>query len=227
MAMVVLIWLSLFGSLLLLALLPLLFAELMAQSLAKLHLSATSALLLVIAVVLGSFVNIPIKRIPHAETRAVHPLAVFGLNNLWPELRRVRAETVVAVNVGGCVIPVALAVYETAYVLARDPRHLAAVGVACLINIAVCHFLARPVAGVGIALPSLVPALVAASLALLLAPEEAPPVAFIAGIAGPLVGADLLHLRDLEKIASGVVSIGGAGTFDGIVLSGIIAVYLA
>jgi uncharacterized membrane protein len=72
-----------------------------------------------------------------------------------------------------------------------------------------------------------VPALVAALLALLLAPGHAAPVAFIAGIAGPLIGADLLHLRDISKMASGIASIGGAGTFDGIVLSGIVAAYLA
>lgn len=47
------------------------------------------------------------------------------------------------------------------------------------------------------------------------------------GVLGPLIGADLLHLRDIEAAESGVVSIGGAGTFDGIVLSGIIAAYLA
>ncbi|MDE3018136.1 MAG: DUF1614 domain-containing protein [Nitrospirota bacterium] len=41
------------------------------------------------------------------------------------------------------------------------------------------------------------------------------------------VGADLLHLRDIARIATGTASIGGAGTFDGIVLSGIVAAYLA
>lgn len=59
-------------------------------------------------------------------------------------------------------------------------------------------------------------------LALLLVPDHAPPIAFVAGVLGPLIGADLLHLRDIEKIATG-----GAGTFDGIVLSGILAAYLA
>ncbi len=44
---------------------------------------------------------------------------------------------------------------------------------------------------------------------------------------GPLVRADLLHLRDIEVGEIGVVSVGGAGTFDGIVLSGIVAAYLA
>ncbi len=42
-----------------------------------------------------------------------------------------------------------------------------------------------------------------------------------------LIGADLLHLRDIEKLATGIASIGGAGPFDGIVLSGIVAPYLA
>jgi uncharacterized membrane protein len=77
-------------------------------------------------------------------------------------------------------------------------------------------------------MPGFVPPLVSLGTALLLAPGEAPAVAFVAGVLGPLIGADLLHLRDVSKIATtGVASIGGAGTFDGIVLSGIMAAYLA
>jgi uncharacterized membrane protein len=87
--------------------------------------------------------------------------------------------------------------------------------------------MARPIEGVGIAMPGLMPALVAALCAITVTPDQAAPVAFAAGVLGPLIGADLLHLRDLEKIATGVASIGGAGTFDGIVLSGIVAAYLA
>ncbi len=68
--------------------------------------------------------------------------------------------------------------------------------------------------------------IIAAILALLLAPDAAPPVAFLIGVMGPLIGADLLHLKDIEAAETGVASIGGAGTFDGIVLSGIIAAYL-
>jgi uncharacterized membrane protein len=49
----------------------------------------------------------------------------------------------------------------------------------------------------------------------------------VAGVVGSLVGADLLHLADVRRIGTGMASIGGAGTFDGIVLSGIIAAYLA
>ncbi len=53
------------------------------------------------------------------------------------------------------------------------------------------------------------------------------PVAFVAGVFGPLVGADLLHFREVMKMAAPMTSIGGAGTFDGIVLSGLVAAFLA
>jgi uncharacterized membrane protein len=102
-----------------------------------------------------------------------------------------------------------------------------AVGLAVAINTTVCYRLARPVKGIGIAMPALVPPIVAVMSALVLAPDQAPPVAFIAGVLGPLLGADLLHLREIPRISTGMASIGGAGTFDGIVLSGILAAYLA
>jgi uncharacterized membrane protein len=66
---------------------------------------------------------------------------------------------------------------------------------------------------------------VAAILALICAPSEAAPVAYIAGV-GPL-SAPISSLKEIEQGAVGMASIGGAGTFDGIVLSVIVAAYLA
>jgi uncharacterized membrane protein len=103
-AMVLLIWLSLFAALVLLLLLPFVFVEVMSVGLLKLHLSANAALLLILAVIVGSFINIPVKRIQRSATAVYHPLAILGLLDLWPELQRVRSETAVAVNVGGCLI---------------------------------------------------------------------------------------------------------------------------
>jgi len=219
-----LILFSLLISGLLVVLFPLLFAELMAASLVKLHLSPDSALLLVIGIIVGGFINIPVKRLSRSEDVMVYPYAAFGLARRYPRWQRRRSDTIIAVNLGGCVIPTALAIYELAQL---DAAMLPTVGIIAAVNIAVCYLLARPVDGVGITLPGLVPALVAALLAWNLAGGQAAPVAFIAGIAGPLVGADLLHLKDISKMATGVASIGGAGTFDGIVLSGIVAAYLA
>ena len=105
--------LSLFAFLLLLLLLPMLFGELMATSLVKLHLSPEAALLLMVAIIVGGLVNIPVKRIAHERVVPAHPLAVFGLGGLWPGMRRERRETIIAVNFGGCVIPTGLAPLRT------------------------------------------------------------------------------------------------------------------
>ncbi|UCF95656.1 MAG: DUF1614 domain-containing protein [Desulfobacterales bacterium] len=42
-----------------------------------------------------------------------------------------------------------------------------------------------------------------------------------------MIGADLLNLDALQGLGAPVASIGGAGTYDGIFLTGIVAVLLA
>lgn len=150
------------------------------------------------------------------------PLAVFGLSRWWPALQQVRRATVIA----GLPHPGCVGTLRNGS--PPDGR------LANSIRIAPCDshqhddlLCTKPIEGIGIAMPGLFPALLAAVTALLFVPDRAPPVAFVAGVLGPLIGADLLHLCDIEKIAIGIASIGEAGTFDGIVLSGIVAVYLA
>lgn len=218
--------LSFLASVLLLLLLPLMFGQLLIGGLAKLHLSAAAAAALMAAIILGGLVNIPVKRIVREERVAMHPLAIFGASDFWPRLRRERRETIIAVNLGGCVIPSALALYELLHLGEFGGYPVLAAVIAGAANSGVCYALARPTPGIGIVMPGLVPAFIAASLALILAPDAAAPVAFVAGVAGPLLGADLLHLKAIERMTVGVASIGGAGTFDGIVLSGIVAAYL-
>jgi len=213
--------------LLLLFLLPFWFAQVMGLALAKLRLDPQTALFVIVGIFLGSVVNIPVKRLVRHEDVTVHPFPHFGFLDRWPQFQRVRRETIVAVNLGGCVIPTMLAVYEMVQLVMDAWTYLLAVGLAVAINTTVCYRLARPVKGIGIAMPALVPPIVAVMSALVLAPDQAPPVAFIAGVLGPLLGADLLHLREIPRISTGMASIGGAGTFDGIVLSGILAAYLA
>lgn len=213
--------------LVLLVMLPFIFGQLFTAALIKLNLSPTAALLVVFGIFMGSPINIPVKRIPREESMPADPLAVFGLAGWWPSTMRVRRETIIAVNVGGCLIPVALALYELLHLVSAGWQPLAGLLLAILINIVICYWMATPIEGVGIAMPGLLPPLVAAMSALLLVPDQAPPIAFVAGTFGPLIGADLLHLRDVPKLSTGIASIGGAGTFDGIVLSGIVAAYLA
>lgn len=218
---------SLMAFFILAVLFPFVFGEMMLASLSKLHLSPSVALALVIAIFVGSLVNIPIKSTANNRDVAVHPLAIYGLAGMWPQLRRSHRHTTIAVNVGGCLIPVSLVFYEVIQLAVFGPQVLLAVAAGCLVNCLVCYRIARPVPDVGIVMPGVISPIIAAVTALLLTPDVAAPVAFAIGVIGPLVGADLMHLKDIETNEIGVVSIGGAGTFDGIVLSGIVAAYIA
>src|SRR5205823_5575342 len=84
-----------------------------------------------------------------------------------------------------------------------------------------------PIRGVGISVPNFLPPLLAAGVALILSRRAAPPLAYIAGSLGTLIGADLLNLHKIQGLGAPVASIGGAGTFDGVFLTGILAVLLA
>jgi uncharacterized membrane protein len=218
---------SLLVTLLMAIALPLLIWPLFIQSLQKLHLSPETALNLTIAIIVGGLINIPVTRFVREEPVWSHPLAVFGLDRAMPRWLIKRRETVLAVNVGGCLIPVGIAVYQLTHLVPLGQEALSAAALATAIVTFVSYMAATPVAGVGIVMPGFVAPLTAALSAIVLAPEYAPPVAFIAGVIGTLVGADFFHIGDFLKTPVGVASIGGAGTFDGIVLAGILATFLA
>jgi uncharacterized membrane protein len=153
---------------------------------------------------IGSSYNIPLFTIP--------PTGVA----------RASGPTDVALNVGGALIPILVSLY----LVARTQMYARMlVGTAAVA--AVVHGLAELVPGVGIAVPMLVPPLVAAGVALVLAFRRAPPVAYVAGSMGTLIGADLLNLPRIARLGAPAVSIGGAGTFDGVFLTGILAGLLA
>jgi len=128
---------------------------------------------------------------------------------------------VIAVNVGGAVVPVGFALY----LLPRAP--LVPALLTTLTVTAVSRLLARLVPGVGIILPAWIPPLVSAGLAFLLARENPSPVAYIAGTVGTLIGADLLNWTNFKRLGAHMISVGGAGVFDGIFLAGVIAALMA
>jgi uncharacterized membrane protein len=171
-------------------------------------------------------INIPVKRIPRSDAIDVLPFGLFGIGRLLPRYVRRRTYTVIAVNMGGCVVPCLIAAYELMRIADHGPVSLSAAISSIGITTGVCYFLARPVPNIGITMNAVIPALVAAACGLILARDVAPLVAFSSGVLGTLIGADLLHLGDIRKITTGMASIGGAGTFDGIVLSGFIATFL-
>lgn len=213
--------------LLILLLLPLLFLDIMIVALGKLGISPEWAPLIVLGMLLGSLVNIPVMREPLKRPLPRNPMDIWGIQRYLPHLQRQVTERVIAINVGGFVIPMLLVVYEVIRLWRFYPQALGALVAAVLINVVICYSAARPVKNVGVMMPILLPGLAAALSALLLAPEVAPPVAFCAGVLGPVIGADLMNLGKIRREHVGMASIGGAGTFDGIVISGLLAVLLA
>ena len=209
-----------------LLLLPFVLANAVFAALGKLGLGATGSLLAALGIFLGSLINIPVARVEHERTVEYLPTRLLGLHRLLSRPIQRRTYTTIAVNVGGCLVPTALAGYQAARIALEAPSVLPAAAGTLLVNVGVCYYVARPVPDTGITMPAFVPAGAAALCALLLAPAWAPPVAFMAGVLGPLLGADVLHLDEIADIGAGMASIGGAGTFDGIVLSGLVATLL-
>jgi uncharacterized membrane protein len=172
------------------------------------------------ATLVGSFINFPVKRIPQETMVEERMVRFFGSRYMVPVPKR--KETVLAVNVGGAVIPVLLSCYLV-FKTGLWGKALIATTLMALITFR----LARPVRGLGIALPFFVPPILAALVSVIISGSHAPVVAYICGTLGTLIGADLLNLNKIGKLGAPVASIGGAGTFDGIFLNGIFAVVLA
>jgi uncharacterized membrane protein len=175
---------------------------------------------LVLASLIGGMVNIPIARLRGQAVHGMAEIVVFGVRYRLPVVQR-PMPMILAVNLGGAVIPTVV----SALLLIKDGIWWQA-AVAVTFVAVVVHLIARPVPGLGVAVPGLVPALLAAGISVLVAPSLAPPVAYVSGALGTLIGADLLNLHRLRHLGVGIVSIGGAGTFDGIFLTAIIAVLL-
>ena len=187
----------------------------------SLGVSSHTAMFLLFASLVGSVFNIPVAELRPEPVVSDRIVDFFGMQYEVPIVTHWQG-TVIAVNVGGAVIPAALSLY----LLAR--RNLwvkGAIGTA--IVAVVIHWLANPVPGLGIAVPVFVPVVTTAAVALLLSREDAAPLAYICGGLGTLIGADLTNLDKVAGLGAPVASIGGAGTFDGIFLTGILSVLIA
>jgi len=180
-----------------------------------------AAMALLFGSLIGSYFNIPISVLPGETVRTGQIVDFFGMRYVVPLVTSYPG-TVLAVNVGGAVIPTLMSIY----LVLRYQLWLRA-AIAVIVIALVIHAMATPVRGVGIAVPVFAPVIVTAILAFILSREYAAPLAYIGGSMGTLIGADLMNLDKIRGLGAPVASIGGAGTFDGIFLTGILAVLLA
>ena len=168
---------------------------------------------IVLAILLGSFVNLPLS-----EKKKVHieDVRFFGVLK-----RKMKVRKGLSVNLGGAIIPL----FVASILIPNAP--VIPLLVTTVAAILVSYKSARVIPGVGVSMPPFFTILTIVFFSIILAPENPEIVAFISGVLGTLIGADLLHLKEVMKTAKSTMVIGGSGVFDGLVLTGILASLLA
>ena len=192
--------------------------EVFSLVLSRLGLSPASASLLLVTTLFGSVLNLPLIRV----TSSFHYDAQNPLHHSLLPYQFKEGRTLIAINVGGGLIPV---LFST-YLILTSGISLWAVILAVSVISAISFLFSRPIANLGIGMPLFVAPVSAAFTAMLLSKENAPALAYVCGSLGVVIGADLLRIKDIRKLNTPIASIGGAGTFDGIFMTGIIAVLL-
>jgi len=219
----------LFLVLLLFVVVAFLFLDLARTAFVKIGFSWSQALFVLLASLLGSSINIPLTRMTCSAPMVTEQyIRAFGVTYRVPVVESVNCDTLLAINLGGAVIPAIISLG----LLYRFPDALSYALAGIVIVAVVINRAARPVKGLGIVTPALLPPLIAALAAIAMVYAFGAPeqyiflIAYAGGTLGTLIGADILNLGKIRDLGAPVASIGGAGTFDGVFLSGLIAVLL-
>ncbi|HUY18775.1 MAG TPA: DUF1614 domain-containing protein [Candidatus Binataceae bacterium] len=187
----------------------------------RLGISHRTVSLLLLLMIFGSYVNLPIATVSVSQIVHDQVITFWGIPYVVPHVA-IAGHTEIAINLGGALIPL----FTCVYVLTRTGAYLKSAIAIAIVSLVVNRF-STIVPGVGIAIPTLIPGVLAAVVATLLERRRAPAMAFVAGTLGCLIGADLMNLPHIAQMRAPIASIGGAGTFDGVFVSGLIAVLLA
>ncbi len=163
----------------------------------KLGLTASSAFLLLFASLFGSAINLPLFTVTAERPSQITAPAPFR-RLLRSQLAEFRGQTIVAVNVGGCLIPGIFSVY----LMMRQSLPWTQVLIATTLVAAFSRVISRPIPGIGIGMPIFIPPVVAATVALLINSENSAPLAYISGTLGVIIGADLLRLNAIRKLGT-------------------------
>jgi uncharacterized membrane protein len=187
------------------------FLRLASFSFQKLGITPHTAFLLLLLILFGSSINIPLTRYRKRIARR----SFFGFFEF--SQKEIQG---IAINLGGALIPLGISIY-----LFTKISNILPIILALIFMIIISKTFSRTIPGRGIILPAFIPPIFSALFALIFFPQNPAACAYIAGTLGTLIGADILNLYKIRKYP-GLISIGGAGVFDGIFLTGIMAVFL-
>jgi len=192
--------------------------EVFSLVLSRLGLSPASASALLVTTLVGSMLNLPLIKV----ASSFHYDPDNPLHHTMLPFRFTDGRTLIAINVGGGLIPVLFSIF----LILNSGLSMVIVVLAISAVSAISYLFSRPIANMGIGMPLFVAPVSAAFTAMILSPDNAPALAYVCGSLGVVIGADLLRIKDIRLLNTPIASIGGAGTFDGIFMTGLIAVLL-
>jgi len=207
-----------FIGLILLILIIIVQIEIFGFVLTKLGLSRHSVSLLLITTFLGSVINLPLIKV----RSNFDPEKLPHMPGVMIPINFQAGYTQLAINVGGGLIPLGF----STYLIFNSDISLISILMATVVISTISYLFSRPIKNLGIGMPLFIAPVSAAIFAMLLSRENAPVIAYISGTLGVLIGADVLRIKNIQQLNTPIASIGGAGTFDGIFMTGIIAVLL-
>ncbi|AAL63887.1 conserved hypothetical protein [Pyrobaculum aerophilum str. IM2] len=183
-----------------------------------------AAVALGISITVLSLATSPVNIVIYTLTRreylpVVDYVVVFGIPIPLPKVAMREEKSYIAVNLGGAVIPLAVATFLATKFF--SPLLLASILIAALLT----HAVSRVVPNVGVVTPALAPPIIAVLSALIAG--GGPVATYITAVYGTIIGADVLNIKKVLAYKPPFVSIGGAGVFDGIYLSGVVATALS
>ncbi len=183
----------------------------------------------------GSFFNVPLTEVRSvAPIYTVREVSFFGVTWRLPRVEMGVKRTLVTMNVGGALVPLLVSLYLLSWSIPRcSPDPLLTylkVSVVLAVVTLVVYRSSRLIKGLGVATPAFIPPVTVALVTLIvhwLSPLSCPTqIAYVGGTLGTLIGADLLNLHRISGLGVPMVSIGGAGTFDGVYTTGLVSVVL-
>lgn len=213
--------------------------SIVAEAFSKLGLTPAQGVLMFIAILVGRSVDLPVFT---SERLVVVPRPRTMNFSMDEYGRPVQVEQdaanelkkqVFSVNVGGCILPLLLSI--TFLIMLHLDGKAGGIfgwtGFAMLMVAGGCYALAKADPYTGLRVPLIMPALMTFLSVYFFVPQELRPVAaYIAGTLGTIIGGNLAPLltpRIRNSVGTPSVSIGGAGTFGGVFVAGILAVLLA
>lgn len=192
------------------------------------------AILFIFASLFGGLVNIGFMEFTSDEPIVVYDeIRFFGFRWVFPRIIHHR-KTILAVNVGGAIIPMIISLILLFYTIPNydsNPifTYIKILFATLFVTVFVNKFsIVRR--GIGVLVPLFIPVMSTVIITLLLYPilSVSNPfvIAYTSGTFGTIIGADILNLKRILRGYSQVISIGGAGTFDGIFMTGVMSILL-